>query len=79
LKFTVDVRKDPDDGFVHVECRELQGCHTFTETEEAVLDKITDVILDHLHARVRNDLKRGIEGDHPSAPDGHSHVVEIHT
>lgn len=75
LTFTLDVRVDPDDGLVHVECRELQGCHTFGETEQEALERIAEVIIDHLGLRLRQRIDEITECTR--SPSDHHHVIVI--
>lgn len=75
--FTIDVQVDPDDGLVHVACRELQGCHTFAETEPEALDRIAEVIVDHLALRLRRCIDEELREIRTSPAEAHSHALRI--
>lgn len=71
LRFQVKIEHDAEDGLYYVQCLDLQGCHTFGETREQALDRIQEVILDHLQARFHvTKLKQGV-------PVGDTEIVEI--
>ncbi|MEK6986090.1 MAG: type II toxin-antitoxin system HicB family antitoxin [Candidatus Thermoplasmatota archaeon] len=71
LKFRVQIDHDAEDGLYYAQCLDLQGCHTFGENRAEALDRIQEVILDHLQARFHiNQMKQLSKSDA-------SEVVEI--
>ncbi len=58
-RFRVQIDHDEQDGLYYVRCLDLQGCHTFGKTRKKALERIQEVILDHLQARFHvNQLKQ---------------------
>lgn len=51
VRFQVRIERDPEDRLYYADCLDLQGCHTFGKSRKEALERIQEVILDHLQAR----------------------------
>ncbi|MEA3203837.1 MAG: HicB like antitoxin of bacterial toxin-antitoxin system [Thermoplasmata archaeon] len=63
-----------EDGLYYAACLDLQGCHTFGATRAQAIERIKEVILDHLQSRL---AAHAVPSTDP-LPEG-SELVEIST
>ena len=70
--FAVRIDHDEEDGLFYARCLDLQGCHTFGATRTEALERIKEVILDHLQATMAVQPT----SKHGTVPPG-SEIVEI--